>query len=181
MDRRKRRTQQAVFDAFTSLLEKKGCSNITVQDIIEEADIGRSTFYAHFETKDDLLKALCTKIFDHVFTQDLTRESTHDFSSRGRDLEGELTHILYHLQDSQSYLKRILSCESGEMFMSYFKTQLEPVFAGELEKTGTPVPKDYPLHHTVCDFAETVRWWMTHESYTPEEICRFFLSTAPFA
>ncbi|MBO4789666.1 MAG: TetR/AcrR family transcriptional regulator, partial [Oxalobacter sp.] len=70
----------AVFQAFTRLLEKKSFSNISVQEIIDEANIGRSTFYAHFETKDDLLRALCSEIFDHVFSKHLTKEATHDFS-----------------------------------------------------------------------------------------------------
>ncbi|MBQ7992837.1 MAG: TetR/AcrR family transcriptional regulator [Solobacterium sp.] len=180
MDRRQKKTQQAVFDAFTKLLTKKTYSNITVQEIIDEADIGRSTFYSHFETKDDLLKALCAEIFDHVFADHLTSENTHDFSSREKDLDAEITHVLYHLRDSSAYIKRILSCESGEMFMGYFKNGIEKMFAEELKKTDTEIPSDYLLNHTVCDFAETVRWWMNHDHYSPEEITRFFLSTTPF-
>ena len=61
------------------------------------------------------------------------------------------------------------------------KEHLQPVFRGELAKLSTPVPQEYLLNHTVCDFAETVRWWMEHESYTPEEIGSFFFSTTPFA
>ncbi len=95
MDRRQKKTRQAIYEAFTSLLEKKSFSNITVQEIIDEADIGRSTFYSHFETKDDLLRALCSEIFDHVFAENLTKENTHDFSERRKDMEGEITHILY--------------------------------------------------------------------------------------
>ena len=90
MDRRQQKTRQAVFDAFTHLLEKKNYAGITVQDIIDEANIGRSTFYSHFETKDELLRALCTEIFDHVFAEDLSRERTHDFSDGDRDIKAEI-------------------------------------------------------------------------------------------
>lgn len=181
MDRRQKKTRQAVFEAFTGLLEQKSYSAITVQEIIDAADVGRSTFYAHFETKDELLRALCTEIFDHVFSPEPTGERTHDFSAGGGGVEAELTHILYHLRDSRSYIRRILSSESGEMFMRYFKEHLVRVFEGELDQRRSDVPRDYMLSHMVCDFAETVRWWMRHEEYSPEEISGFFFRTTPFA
>lgn len=180
MDRRQKKTRQSVFDAFSRLLERKTYANITVQDIIDEANIGRSTFYSHFETKDELLKALCTEIFNHVFADDLSKESTHDFSAGGRDVRTEIIHILYHLQDNSRYIRRILSCESSDTFMKFFKEYLRQMFMSELDKIQTPVPKDYLLNHTVCDFAETVRWWMDNDSYSPKEIGEFFLSTTPF-
>ena len=180
MDRRQKKTRQAIFNAFTDLLEKKPFSAVTVSEIIAAADVGRSTFYTHFETKDDLLRALCAEIFEHVFSDAPVREQTHDFSSRPRDLRAELTHILYHLRDSRRYVKGILACESGEIFMRAFRDYLKGVPELELSNVPANVPKDYLLNHLVCDFAETVRWWMKNESYTPEEISGFFLATAPF-
>ena len=179
MDRRQAKTRQAVFRAFTGLLERKSYGSITVQEIIDEANIGRSTFYAHFDTKDDLLRALCTEIFEHVFSHELRKEDTHDFSGGSAGLAPRLTHILYHLRDSQRYLRGILSSESGELFMQYLKEYLSLLFYRAAADLRFDAPRDYVLNHMVCDFAETVRWWMEHPAYTPEEICRFFLSVAP--
>ena len=67
MDRRQKKTRDAIFSAFGSLLERKRYENITVQEIIDAANICRSTFYTHFETKDMLLREMCADIFDHVF------------------------------------------------------------------------------------------------------------------
>lgn len=177
MDRRQQKTRQAIFTAFGTLLEKKNYNNITVQEIIDEANVGRSTFYAHFETKDELLRAMCTDIFHHVFSVELKQEKNHDFSSNNYGLEKKITHILYHLQENQKNLKGILTCESGELFMRYFKQYLEEMFSNFIQPKSLHTPQEYILNHVVCSFAETVRWWVTaHSDFSPEEIASFFLS-----
>ncbi len=181
MDRRQQKTRQAVFRAFTNLLERKSYSNISVQEIIDGANIGRSTFYAHFETKDDLLKSLCEEIFHHVFSDNLKKETTHDFSACHDDIKSEITHILYHIQGSKKYIKSILSCESGYIFMEYFKEYLCKVFDNKLRMQELKIPFEYILNHIVCDFTETVRWWMKNEKYSPEDISSFFFNTNPLA
>ncbi len=180
MDRRQRRTRQAIFTAFGDLLEKKSYNHITVQEIIDEANIGRSTFYAHFETKDELLRTMCTDIFDHVFSEKLQQEKSHDFSADNDGLEKKITHILYHLQENARNLTGILSGESGELFMQYFKQYLAAMFPDYMRPASICPPQDYLLNHAVCSFAETVRWWITeHPHYTPEETASFFLAAIP--
>lgn len=176
MDRRQQKTRQAIFGAFRNLLERKSFGSITVQEIIDEANVGRSTFYAHFETKDDLLKAMCTEIFQHVFSDDLKKESNHDFSHAGHDFGKEITHILYHLQDNEKNLKGLLSCDSGEIFMEYFKEYLYEMFPAFIKTLNYKAPSEYILNISICSFAETVRWWITeHNQYTPEEIASYFM------
>ena len=54
-DRRVQRTQQLLRAALLSLIEEKGFEDLTVQQIIDRANVGRATFYAHFDSKEDLL------------------------------------------------------------------------------------------------------------------------------
>lgn len=178
MDRRQKKTRRAIFAAFSELLETKTFGSITVQEIIDRADVGRSTFYAHFETKDALLKEMCTDIFTHIFSDSLTTEKTHDFSSDGKGLEQKLIHILYHLRDSKKDVTGILSSESGELFMRYFKEYLKQLFEKYLKelKAKRNVPDEYFLNYLTGSFAETMRWWIGQEmEQTPEEIGRYYM------
>ena len=177
MDRRQRKSMQAIFRAFTELLKEESYAKITVQQIIDLADVGRTTFYTHFETKDALLESFCAEIFQHVFSRELDKEKTHDFSGE-HDTRARVTHILYHLQEHIAYLPGILSGDSDAVFMHVFKTRLTKLFEESVLKSDL-VPSDYMLNHMVCDFAETIRWWAKHSGYSPEEISRFFFETTP--
>ncbi|WP_281179490.1 TetR/AcrR family transcriptional regulator [Nocardia inohanensis] len=65
-----RRTRLALHQALIELMSAGPYERITVQDIIDRADVGRSTFYAHYRDKDDLLVVSCT---EHVRTM-ISRE-----------------------------------------------------------------------------------------------------------
>ena len=54
-DRRVRRSRQAIMQALHALIAERGYNAVTVSDILEAADVGRSTFYAHFRDKEDVL------------------------------------------------------------------------------------------------------------------------------
>ncbi|WP_069161254.1 TetR/AcrR family transcriptional regulator [Nocardia altamirensis] len=54
-DRRVRRTKSLLHRALIELMLERGYDRISVRDILHRADVGRSTFYAHFRDKDDLL------------------------------------------------------------------------------------------------------------------------------
>ena len=56
IDRRSARTRKALHEALIALILRQGYDATTIQDIIDEADVGRSTFYAHYTGKEDLLR-----------------------------------------------------------------------------------------------------------------------------
>ena len=176
MDRRQQKTRAAIFQAFNNLLEVKHFNKITVQEILDGANIGRSTFYSHFETKDALLKEMCTEIFDHIFSHELHSEMTHDFSSSDHGLQEKITHLLYHLKDNEGNVLGVLSGESGELFMRYFKEYLVTMFEQYPECIREDVPRKFALNHLVGSLAEAVKWWIGNRmEMSPEKLAEYYL------
>jgi AcrR family transcriptional regulator len=65
-DRRVRRTRRILIEALIQLILEKGYSRITVQDILDRADVGRSTFYSHFRDQEALLVACFDSLRDEL-------------------------------------------------------------------------------------------------------------------
>ena len=176
LDRRQKKTRTAIFMALQVLLGRKPYSAITVQEIIDEANIGRSTFYAHFETKDELLRSLCSEIFCHVFTDLLPQEEN---ALDCKNLELKLGHILYHLKEYQVNLCGIIATDGDGLFMTYFKQYLAQLFARYTKLFPREVPADFLIHHLAGSFAETVKWWVSRGMILdPETVAHFYMMVA---
>ena len=66
MDRRKRKTRKAIFDACVALMQEKEFQNITVNEIVERADINRGTFYLHFVDKYDMMNSFENEMIEKI-------------------------------------------------------------------------------------------------------------------
>lgn len=177
MDRRQQKTQEAIFKAFATLLANKQYKSITVQEIIDEANIGRSTFYAHFETKDELLRSMCTRIFDHVFNKTLPQESAKGYEHGSNNLELKLAHILFHLQEKEDVVKSLFKSDSSDLLMKYLKDYLYHLFVRYIPDFPSTVPENFLLNHLVGSFAETIRWWILNDTKdSPEQIAKYYMA-----
>lgn len=187
MDRRQKKTRAAIFRAFSELLSKKNYSAITVQEIIDAADIGRTTFYAHFETKDDLLKALCAELFDHIIKSATDSTHTHGLYSDSGAPESVFCHLFQHLAENGNNILELLSCESNELFLRYFKDSLNELVRSQLpdrEYYGqVQLPESFLVNHISSSFVETVLWWVKNGlKQSPEEMSAYFMAViAPSA
>ena len=179
MDRRQQKTRAAIFHAFSSLLAEKSYSRITVQEIIDRANIGRTTFYAHFETKDDLLKTLCDRLFSHIISSARDCTHTHGLYSDGSAPESVFCHLLQHLQENENNILELLSCESNEIFLRYFKDSLNGLvqsqFVNQNRKRNTDIPEDFLINHISGSFVEMALWWIKGRmKQTPVEPDHYF-------
>jgi len=179
MDRRQRKTRGAIFDAFISLLNEKSFDKITVGEIIERADIGRATFYAHFETKDFLLKELCGELFCHIFDsmQGEKEKHRHIFDCDAPD--SVFLHLFQHLEKNDNHILDLLSGDNNELFLGYFKSGLIEIIESQRDyyksSFSKSLPENFMINHIASTFVETVRYWTKDKmKLSPEEINSYF-------
>lgn len=68
LDRRVRKTRKLLQDALIELVSEKGYESVSIREILDRANVGRSTFYAHFQDKDELLHSILDRL-DELFEQ----------------------------------------------------------------------------------------------------------------
>ena len=177
MDRRQRKSRQAIFQAFTALLAEKDFSHITVEQIIQKADVGRATFYAHFETKEYLLKELCRELFCHIFDteNDDPHGHRHIFDCDGAD--SVFLHLVEHLQKNDNNILVLLSSQNNELFLRYFRNNLEILIESHISlfESNQNVPESFWKNHIISTFLETLKWWIAGGMQeSPEVITDYF-------
>ena len=182
MDRRQKKSREAIFNAFTSLLSLKNYNQISVQEIIDAADVGRTTFYAHFETKDYLLKDLCEELFGHIIDTAMGLPHGHDHYSCCSSTDSIFLHLLRHLQENDRHILELLSSQNNDLFLRYFKSNLKELIISQYVQIGllknSKLPEDYLINHITSSFVETVSWWLSHDmKENPEQITEYFLKT----
>ena len=180
MDRRQKRTRDAIFVSFTSLLSKKHYNQISVQEIIDLANIGRTTFYAHFETKDYLLKDLCEELFAHIIGSSMGQ--IDDYHLNCNCIEDTVfSHLLCHLKVNDRNIIELLTSQNNEIFLRYFKCNLKKLIITQYADKGlinyNNLPQDYVINHIASSFVETVEWWLKdNNDKSPQEITEYFLT-----
>lgn len=178
MDRRQQKTRNAIFQAFNKLLSQKSYNRITVQDIIDASNVGRTTFYAHFETKDALLRELCTDIFDHVISSARDMTMAHNHAVGSECPTDMITHVLWHLKENSRNITGVLSCESGELFLRYFREYVSQLLSPWLQEMdpSLDIPRDFLLDHISSSFVNVIQYWIKEGLvHTPEAMTSYFM------
>ena len=179
MDRRQRKTREAIFNAFTELLSKKDFNRISVGEIINNADIGRATFYSHFETKDFLLKEFCEELFCHIFDTENNKENKHKHIFECDGSESVFLHLFQHLQKNDNNILALLSSQNNELFLKYFRKNLESLTQSHLSlfeyRKSNDIPESFWNNHIVSTLVETIKWWIDNGmKESPEVINEYF-------
>ena len=172
MDRRSARTRRALHEALISLILRKGYDAITVQEIIDKADIGRATFYAHYRGKEDLLRGG----FDALRAE--LRGAA--LSKRGAGQDGPLAFSLAMFEHACAYrdvYRAMVGGRGGVVAIHEIRRVLSEMVKEELSvfQDDGAVSRELALHFVVSTFLTVLTWCLERKSkLAPSEVDAMF-------
>jgi AcrR family transcriptional regulator len=175
-DRRVRRTRAALLDALLALMVEKGYEAVTVQDLIDRADIGRSTFYAHFTDKSDLLHEALAGLRAII---EPAPDAPHPDRRRPLRFSRRMFH---HVRDQQPLLTALLGHPGTNQVIAEIERMLLDIVQAELETfAGSPatvhIPLDLLARSVVASYLAALTWWVANDfRQTPDEMEILFQS-----
>ena len=172
-DRRVERTRELLQKALIELIAERGYDAITIQDIVDRANVGRTTFYLHYNSKDELFMSCHEAIVRefhigllHPLSREelLSPEIPPEMTSSYRHLEEgrALLYPIFHGKDSQLILRQIRDRSAREI-----ETNLRATF----DEADSTIPLDMLANYLVGAQIALMQWWLEkHRSYTPDNL-----------
>jgi AcrR family transcriptional regulator len=175
-DRRSRRTRKLLIEAFMALMLEKRYDSITVQEIIDRANVGRSTFYAHYQDKDDLRQDQVAELVSNLSMRMERGAGGHEGNRIIPSLQ-----LLRHVRDSPAVYRALSRGRAMEAVHKPMQIQLSlyvETRLGRLLPAGTTptVPLPVMAQYVVGVLLTLFQWWLDREMLeTPEQLNEYFL------
>ncbi len=176
VDRRIQRTRQLLQDALIALLLEKGYDKITVQDIIDRANVGRSTFYAHYLDKDDLMESSVEKLKEEL--------EVHFPSSGHADPQNMMMPSLalfQHTQQQHHLYKAMIGGSGIEIVANAIREGLTAHARAHFESAERAgkrlvIPMDALVTHLAGSLQTLLKWWLDNDMpYPPERMNEIYI------
>lgn len=160
IDRRAARTRRALHEALISLILRKGYDSITIQEIIDAADVGRSTFYAHYTSKEDLLRGGFESLRSEL------AGARHRAS--GKRHAGPLTFSLALFEHACGYkhvYRALVGGRGGAVAVNEIRRVLSDLVQDELRAAweDAAVARELAVEFVVSTFLTVLTWLLTRK------------------
>lgn len=165
LDRRIKKTRKLIQEALFSLMRDNPYRKIRINQITERADISRSTFYLHYETKDDLLLSVVDEMIDEYF------QSIYD--SRPDPDHSPAFMLFYKWKHNIEKMRLVL--DAGMEYRIYERLRTLNLRRKPLQESGNPLLNDYI--RTMVDgahFALLLRWTRDNARIPVDQMDRLF-------
>lgn len=176
IDRRVERTRGLLHDALIALIPERGYAAITVEEICRKANIGRSTFYAHYADKDALRRATMQAHL-HALAR---RRGPADRRRGSRRLEFSLP--MFEHAHAFRPLHRALLSSSGDAIHDEVREHIRRAVRDELvgrRVGGRGAPIEFAVQFVTGAFLSVLAWWTAADSkLSPLQIDELFQGMA---
>lgn len=167
-DRRVQRTRRLLQDALLAMIVEKGYEHTTVQDVIDRADVGRSTFYAHFADKETLLSSTLSDL-----RLALRQRQRDALGARGEPGERGLAFGLPMLEHAREHLplyRAIVGRQSGAYVLRRVHATIAELVDTDLDTLGfrgTPERRALAVQYVTGAFVSVLGWWLDQDARLP--------------
>ncbi len=171
-DRRVQRTRELLKNALMQLIHEKGYDAVTIQDVVDRANVGRTTFYSHYQSKDDLL-------LDHYadFASHLVENTLSYADLMGDNPPADLVQLLQNLNEGEAIYTTIMRGKDAEFILRGVYLQMMQNLTASLQAAFPDTQPAYPLdllvNYIVRSQHALMDWWLTGRSaHSAEDVAR---------
>jgi AcrR family transcriptional regulator len=157
MDRRTLRTRQALHQALIRLVMERGYDEVSVADIADAANVGRSTFYAHFTDKDDLLRSGMGYLKSMLIDPAGDDPDPLQFSR----------FLTEHLREQRKLYRAMMQGGSGPIILSSLRASICEVVRDGLRKQRKAPPDEVEVQFIVGAYVAVATWWLDRGAKEP--------------
>lgn len=174
VDRRVARTHRLLAEALIELVLERGYDRVTVQNILDRADVGRSTFYAHFRDKQDLLLSCFDGLRADLRREIDTAAPDGELRDAGRPSLVLFAHAYQHRRVWQALCGRsggtVVHGHLHELIRASLSTYL-----GTRPETARPVPPEAVAEFATSALLGLLTWWVGQDfPYPPSQMARTY-------
>ena len=167
LDRRTLRTRHSLTHAMVELVTEKRFDDITVQNLIDRADIGRSTFYSHFRDKEDLFQKNWEAFIDFCAQQII-------WDKAGKGSFMPILFLFDHLKDVQPFYQGLVRSRKSDTLFKSGTEQLSRRIAEALKARVPPapsIPTPVLANYLAGELFGLLKWWLDERMpYPPERM-----------
>ena len=182
VDRRVLRTRELLEQALLSLIKEKPFDSISVQDIVRRANVGRATFYLHYDSKEDLLGS------GFAGLQATLREMQKAVRRQGGEFDERFfafsRYLLQHAHDHREAIPAMVGKRGGAKIQNVLRKLLTELMREEvtglaMERVSLPAPPEATVEFLSSGLLGLMIWWLNgRRGISVEEMNAIFRTLA---
>lgn len=176
-DRRVQRTRELLHQALIELIKERGYAVITIQDIVDRANVGRTTFYLHYSSKDALFMSCHEAIMSQFHVGPGYPHSRDALLSP--DVPPGILAAYQHLDDARALLSPIFQGKESLLLLRRIRFRnaqaIEASLRTAFAEADSTIPLDVLATYLAGAQIALVQWWLEQRRpHTPEHVAQTF-------